>query len=141
MGRLPTINRKVFGQVFMQQMQLVCNQSFDSDQHVSLVFQNLSNTQRAVCWQQLALALNKEVQPVKDFYYNTWIRQFSPDLDLFKKEIEEIVSETICDPKCVQIVCERFTARYKHVQFHMKAVNQFVRKLVSKQQQQLAQYE
>ncbi|CAL6063780.1 Conserved_hypothetical protein [Hexamita inflata] len=140
MGRVLTINNQQFSCFLRHQVQFVCNQIFVSDYHMSMVFQKLSNAQRQQCWQNMSILLNKTCQQVKDFYYNSWVRQFSPDLTQFKDELVQLIEETKsqCEEKeTARKVCDQLIQRYKHFDFNMKAINQYVRKLILKPQQDI----
>ncbi|CAL6024364.1 Conserved_hypothetical protein [Hexamita inflata] len=134
MGRPSTISTMHFGEFLTHEVSVICNQIFYTEYHVNSKFQELHNAQRQQCWKNLSVLLNRTPQQVKDFYYNSWIRQFSPDLNIYKDEllllVLDFLKQNVEQKDIARLVCEKFTCRYQHIQFNVKIVNQFVRKIM-----------
>ncbi|CAL6022790.1 Conserved_hypothetical protein [Hexamita inflata] len=134
MGRASTISTVHFGEFLTHEVSVICNQIFYTEYHAYSKFQELHNVQRQQCWKNLSVLLNRTPQQVKDFYYNSWIKQFSPNLNIYKDEllllVLDFLHQNVEQKDIARLVCEKFTHRYQHIQFNVKAINIFVRKIM-----------
>ncbi|CAL6024344.1 Conserved_hypothetical protein [Hexamita inflata] len=135
MGRISTINAEQFTICLTSEVSAFSNAIYYSPFHVYTAFNRLLNSQRQSCWKNLSILLNKSQQQVKDFYYNSWVKQFSPDLNVYKSEL---LLQILCNLNAgtnqkdiARVVSEQFTRKHQEKQFNVKTVNQFVRKLMN----------
>ncbi|CAL6045835.1 Conserved_hypothetical protein [Hexamita inflata] len=136
MARSHIIENGLFDNCLKQILSDICNINLYSNYHVYTTFQKLTNEQRLLCWNNLSKLLEKTLQQVKDYYYNSWIKQFSPDLNQYKEEIKLLlkISQTIyAKQDIVRITTKLFVEKYKDIQFHQKSLNLYIRKLVDLQ--------
>ena len=93
-------------------------------------FQRLSPVDRQHVWKSAARGLQKSEQQVRDFYYNTYVKQFFEDVSRFQHEIVQILqrNEHLSDADRIKVACQEVMESQTNV--NPKALNKFVRKLL-----------
>ncbi|CAL5975366.1 Conserved_hypothetical protein [Hexamita inflata] len=133
MGRKSMIDTTFFGTILQQKMTEICGYSVASEEQLFREFNDLSNSKRQACWQALATQIGRTPNQVKDFYYNSWTKQFSADPAKYQDELMFLIRklQLFCsEDNLVRSVCHQFTESHSLENFNAKTLNKFVRKLM-----------
>ncbi|CAL6015574.1 Conserved_hypothetical protein [Hexamita inflata] len=107
--------------------QFLANLGLNCSDHLQIhqTLTSLHQTQKRGLFDFLSQKLHQNVNVVKNFYHNTWVKQFSESPTPYKSEIQELVREVVVvRGEEVREAIQVFVARHPEKQFNLRQLQQ-----------------
>ncbi|CAL5976144.1 Conserved_hypothetical protein [Hexamita inflata] len=106
---------------FLAQQGLNCS----DPQLIHQTLTSLHQTQKRGLFDFLGQKLHQSVNVVKNYYHNTWVKQFSESPAPYRSEIQELVREVVvAHGEEVREAIQVFVARHPEKQFNLRQLQQ-----------------
>eukprot|EP00703_Trepomonas_sp_PC1_P000331 JAP96275.1 Hypothetical protein TPC1_10444 [Trepomonas sp. PC1] len=134
MGRRQTISNEQLAAVINLALTNLGHPTYETNFEAYDAFLQLQTSERQSVWQFAARRLNKTEQQIRDFFYNTYVRQFYEDAAKYRSEIIQLLNknEFLAEQTRIKDTCKQILANHTNV--NPKALNKFVRKLIAQTQ-------
>ncbi|CAL6082088.1 Conserved_hypothetical protein [Hexamita inflata] len=107
--------------------QFLANLGLNCSDHLQIhqTLTSLHQTQKRGLFDFLGQKLHQNVNVVKNYYHNTWVKQFSESPAPYRSEIQELVREVVVvRGEEVREAIQVFVARHPEKQFNLRQLQQ-----------------